>query len=159
MQAALAGALGFVLAGIAAVVAWHLGASRQHAELARFGDTMAREVAFLAAEPLLRQDSIGLGTLANRMAAFDEVRSITIHSIDDRLLAAAGNTGGGEDVQVWLGPITVEDTVAGHVRVVLDSSRFRPFAGGDGGGHVASLARRLPCHRADLLCLGAGGQG
>ena len=126
MQAALAGALGFVLAGIAAVVAWHLGASGQHAELARFGDTMAREVAFLAAEPLLRQDSIGLGTLANRMAAFDEVCSITIHSIDDRLLAAAGNTGGGEDVQVWLGPITVQDTVAGHVRVVLDSSRFRP---------------------------------
>lgn len=87
---------------------------------------MARELAFLAAEPVLRQDSIGLGTLANRMAAFDEVRAITIHSIDDRLLAASGNTGGSDEGQVWVGAIRVEDTVAGHVRVVLEPSRFRP---------------------------------
>ena len=126
MQAALAGAVGFVFAGLAAATAWHLGSSRQEAELARFGETMAREVAFLAAEPVLRQDSIGLGALTNRMAAFDEVRSITIHAIDDRLLAAAGNTGSTDEGQVWRGPISVEDTVAGHVRVVLEPSRFRP---------------------------------
>ncbi len=126
MQAVLAGVLGFVLAGVAAAVAWHLGSLRSQGELERFGETMSRQVALLAAEPLLQQDSIGLGTLANRMTAFDEVRRITIHSVDDRLLAAAGDTGGGEDGQVWVGPITVGDTVAGHVQVVLEPARFRP---------------------------------
>ena len=130
VQAVLAGVLGFVLAGVAAAVAWHLGSLRGQGELVRFGETMSRQVALLAAEPLLQQDSIGLGTLANRMAAFAEVRRITIHSVDDRLLAAAGDTGIGEDGQVWVGPITVADTVAGHVRVVLEPSRFQPSLAG-----------------------------
>ena len=126
VQAVLAGVLGFVLAGAAAVTAWHLSSLQSQGERARFGETMSRQVALLAAEPVLQQDSIGLGTLANRMAAFDEVRSITIHSVDDRLLAAAGDTGIGEGGQAWVGPITVEETVAGHVRVVLEPSRFQP---------------------------------
>lgn len=144
MQAVLAGVLGFVLAGAAAAMAWHLGSLRSQEELVRFGETMSRQVALLAAEPLLQQDSIGLGTLANRMAAFDEVHRITIHSVDDRLLAAAGDTGIGEDGQVWVGPIKVGDAVAGHVRVVLEPARFRPsLAGAVAGSWPAWLAAFL----------------
>ena len=151
VQAALAGALAFGLTCLAAAAAWNVTAARNSAEMARFGETLARQTAALAAYPVLRQDGIRLGEISNRMAAFDEVRSVTVYSIDNRLLAAAGDIRGGSG-DTWVQPVTIEDTVAGHVRVVLEPSRFHlPLAAALGATWYIWLATfalaALGCYR------------
>lgn len=65
---AVGAALGCLVAS--AMMVWQaVDAERSAAARDRFGTAMADELAQLAAEPMLRQDRIGLGLLANRMTA------------------------------------------------------------------------------------------
>lgn len=160
---ALCAALGYVVALAATLTAWHVLASQNNARaMARFGSQMADDLAYLAVEPMMRPDRIRLGLLAKRMAERPEVRSIEMVSVDGTELVVEGNPR--PDGPTYLSQVAIQDTVAGHVRVMLHADRFQPqtstlvaqswwlFAAGFvvvagaayGYGRLSTRARRTP---------------
>ena len=122
---ALCAALGYLVAFAATLAAWHYLASEDHARaMGRFGSQMADDLAYLAVEPMMRPDRIRLGLLAKRMAERPEVRSIEMVSVDGTELVVEGNPR--PDGPTYLSQVALQDTVAGHVRVMLHEDRFRP---------------------------------
>ncbi|MCY3813729.1 MAG: hypothetical protein OXH15_18195 [Gammaproteobacteria bacterium] len=122
---ALCAGLGYVVALAATLTAWHFLAAEQNARaMGRFGSQMADDLAYLAVEPMMRPDRIRLGLLAKRMAERPEVRSIEMYSVDGTELVVEGNPR--PDGPTYLSQVAIQDTVAGHVRVMLHEDRFRP---------------------------------
>ena len=120
----LAAVGGYVIAlGVAFVGIGIVNAERADDARARFGNTMAEDLAHLALEPLLRGDRIELGLLTNRLASRPEVRRIAIHTVDERLFVVAGGTAP-PTAPTYSRPVQVDDTVAGDVRVTLEPDSF-----------------------------------
>ena len=121
---ALCAGLGYLVALAAALTTWHYLASEDHARaMERFGSQMADDLAYLAVEPMMRTDRIRLGLLAKRMVERPEVRSIEMVSVDGTELVVEGNPR--PDGPTYLSQVALQDTVAGHVRVMLHEDRFR----------------------------------
>ena len=121
----LCAGLGYVVALAATLTAWHFLAAEQNARaMGRFGSQMADDLAYLAVEPMMRPDRIRLGLLAKRMVERPEVRSIEMVSVDGTELVVEGNPR--PDGPTYLSQVALQDTVAGHVRVMLHEDRFRP---------------------------------
>lgn len=115
---------------VVALLAWSRAqAAWQAAAVEAFGRAVAEDVAHLAVEPLMRQDRIGLGLLASRIAGRGQVRGIAVHTVDNRPFVVVGEVAG-QDSPTFALPITVEDSVVGQARVVLDSSAFALSLGG-----------------------------
>ena len=139
------------LLGCAAVLGgWRYGqAAHEAAAIEAYGRTIAQDVAWLAVEPLMRQDRVALGVAADRMAERPQVRAITVYTIDRAPFVSVGET-----VQpgspAFRAPIRVQDSVVGHVTVTLNQAAF-----------ASSLARLLGSSwwwlAAGLLLAGAGG--
>ncbi|MCY4011842.1 MAG: hypothetical protein OXG82_03925 [Gammaproteobacteria bacterium] len=122
---ALCAGLGYVVALAATLSAWHFLAAEQNARaMGRFGSQVADDLAYLAVEPMMRPDRIRLGLLAKRMVERPEVRSIEMYSVDGTELVVEGNPR--PDGPTYLSQVAIQDTVAGHVRVMLHEDRFRP---------------------------------
>lgn len=122
---ALCAGVGYLVALAATLTAWHYLASEDHARaMGRFGSQIADDLAYLAVEPMMRPDRIRLGLLAKRMAERAEVRSIEMVSVDGTELVVEGNPR--PDGPTYLSQVAIQDTVAGHVRVMLHEDRFRP---------------------------------
>lgn len=122
---ALCAGLGYLVALATTLAAWHFFASEDRARaMGRFGSQMADDLAYLAVEPMMRPDRIRLGLLAKRMAERPEVRSIEMVSVDGTELVVEGNPR--PDGPTYLSQVAIQDTVAGHVRVMLHEDRFRP---------------------------------
>ncbi len=119
----LAAGLGYVAAVAATLVAWHfVDARRSAAAMAEFGEATAEELAQAAVEPLLREDRIRLGLLANRLAARAEVQGIAIYTVDDEPFVVVGNLP--PAAVVYVAQAAIQGTVAGYVRVALEAERF-----------------------------------
>ena len=122
---ALCAGIGYLVALAATLTAWHYLASEDHARaMGRFGSQMADDLAYLAVEPMMRPDRIRLGLLAKRMVERPEVRSIEMYSVDGTELVVEGNPR--PDGPTYISQVAIQDTVAGHVRVMLHPDRFRP---------------------------------
>ncbi|MYD96302.1 MAG: hypothetical protein F4X98_02800 [Gammaproteobacteria bacterium] len=121
---AVAVAIGYVVASAVALTTWHV-VNDQWREVAmdRYGTALAEDLAHLALEPLLSQDRIRLGVLAERLARRPEVRRIAVYTVDNRLFVVAGEAHAA-DVPTFIRPIAVQDTVAGDVHVALNADRF-----------------------------------
>jgi hypothetical protein len=105
--------------------AWHgQSAAFDQGRVDRYGNALSAQIATLAVEPLIAGDRIRLGVLAQRLIEFPEIASVAIHTIDDRMVAHAGATGGRELLQ-FSHPIAFEETVAGYVRLSVDADSFR----------------------------------
>ena len=122
---ALFAGLGYLVALALTLAAWHFLAAEQNVRaMGRFGSQMADDLAYLAVEPMMRPDRIRLGLLAKRMAARPEVASIEMVSVDGTELVVEGNPR--PDGPAYLSQVAIQDTVAGHVRVMLHADRFQP---------------------------------
>lgn len=122
---ALCAGIGYLVALAAALAAWHFFAAEHNARaMDRFGSQMADDLAYLAVEPMMRPDRIRLGLLAKRMADRPEVHSIEMYSVDGTELVVEGNPR--PDGPAYLSQVTIQNTVAGHVRVMLHVDRFQP---------------------------------
>ena len=122
--ATLAAVGGYVIAlGVALTGFGVVNAERAASTMVRYGNAVAEDLAHHAVDPLLRRDRIQLGLLTNRIAARPEVHRIAIHTVDERLFVVAGSTASGP-APTYIRPITVQDTVAGDVRVMLNADVF-----------------------------------
>ena len=120
----MAAAIGYVVACAIVLCTWHvLNAERSAVAMERYGTAMAEDLAHLAMEPLLGEDRIRLGRLAERMAKRPEVRRIAVYTVDNRLFVVAGDAPS-LDAPAYVRPIAVQDTVAGDVHVTLNAGGF-----------------------------------
>ncbi|MDH3643760.1 MAG: hypothetical protein OES38_16770, partial [Gammaproteobacteria bacterium] len=88
-----------------------------------YGSNLTQGLAQLSLDPLLKQDRIALGVLANRMLALPDVAGVSVITIDNRVLAASGKTDNGVR---FTEPITFDDSILGYVRIELRAD-VRPF--------------------------------
>ena len=121
---AAAAAIGYAVASAVVLATWHVVNDQwSHEAMDRYGRALAEDLAHLALEPLLNQDRIRLGVLAERLARRPEVRRIAVYTVDNRLFVVAGDAHS-SDVPTFIRPIAVQDTVAGDVQVALNADRF-----------------------------------
>ena len=105
---------------------WHFTASGQaHTRLVAFGNTSTHRLSELAVKPLLSNDRFELSTLVNDMAMFNEVAGISVYSVDNQLLAVAGNFAPRSTLPTFSQEVTVQDTVAGYVRIMINPDAFQ----------------------------------
>lgn len=93
------------------------------ARMAQFGSAAAAQLAALAIEPLITLDRIRLGVLATRMSELPELESVTIVTVDDRIVANAG-TRPLADTPLFTHPIEFEGAVAGYVQIAISADAF-----------------------------------
>ena len=119
-----AGVAGYLIAFSVAIAAWWFVDSQRRAlAIVRFGETAAQELAYLAAEPLSRDDRIGLSLAANRMLQRPEISRIAVYTVDDQPFVVIGETAL-PDAPAHIEQITIDNAVLGDVSVTLDASRF-----------------------------------
>jgi uncharacterized membrane protein affecting hemolysin expression len=94
--------------------------SREEQRLDDFGSAAARALAELAVQPLMQQDRMHLGVIANRLAELPEIRGVASYSADNQLLTTTGDLRGPHHTQ----PVTVDDSIVGYVRVALEPEAF-----------------------------------
>lgn len=92
-------------------------------QMEHYGNTLASQIAALAAEPLMAGDRVALNRLVARLATAEEVVTVGIYTLDNRTLASidADATIG---ATVYSTAITFDETIAGYVRVGLDRGIF-----------------------------------
>lgn len=119
----IAGALALAAAGSTSLF-WSAALSAdQQRHMSSFGHALAEQLATMSAEPLIGGDRISLSTLATRINQPAEVVSVSIYTIDDRVLAISGSAS--NSAPHFIHPIVFEDTVAGYARVTLSPAVFR----------------------------------
>lgn len=108
---------------------WLEGQQRS-AEHARYGITIATQLASAAEEPLLADDRIALSLLVRRTSEHNGVASSAIYSADDNLIVAGDQARtsprereGGD--LVYQAPIRLEGTIAGYSRIALQPAGTR----------------------------------
>jgi hypothetical protein len=90
----------------------------------RYGAALTAQLAAVSLEPLISGDRIRLGVLAQRMVEFPEIATVSVHTIDDRTIATAGEAQN-RFLRQYVHPIELGETVAGHVRLTVDPEAFR----------------------------------
>lgn len=121
---ALLGGGGYLVAFAVAMVTWSwVDAQRSAAARAQFGKTTAQDLAFLAAEPLLREDRIRLSLVAGRLVERAEIRRIVFHTAQGRLFVVVG-TGTPGDAPPYVESVAVDEGLVGDVRVTLNADAF-----------------------------------
>jgi hypothetical protein len=118
------------------------------ARTAQFGDAAAAQLAMLSIEPLITLDRIRLGVLATRMSELPELESVTIVTVDDRIVANAG-TRPLADTRLYTHPVEFEGAVAGYVQVAVSPNAFS-------ANGFASAYLLLPALISALLAAVAG---
>lgn len=114
---ALASALAVALVAVALRV-------EQSQRMDRFGEGMARMAAQLALPHMLQQRRTELEGLARRIAALDQVAGCGFYTVDDRALAVAGREWRTPGAPQYSRRVTVDETVAGRARIVVERSAF-----------------------------------
>jgi len=105
-------------------VSWYRSVEdARSARMAQFGNAAAAQLAALAIEPLITLDRIRLGVLATRMSELPELESVTIVTVDDRIVANAG-TRPLADTPLFTHPIEFEGAVAGYVQIAIAADAF-----------------------------------
>lgn len=94
--------------------------SREEQRMEAFGAAAARGLAELAVQPVMRQDRMHLGVIANRLAELPEIRGVASYSADNQLLTTTGDVQGPHHTQ----PVTADERIVGYVRVALEPQAF-----------------------------------
>ena len=102
------------------VLIWTLTDERE-ARLEQFGSSIAKSLAYLCVEPLMKQDRIHLGVLTNRVAEIPEVVGVAIYTVDDKVLALSGTPANGAN---YTEMVTSGDTIVGYVKLSVDRLAF-----------------------------------
>ena len=150
---------------LAALTWWLIDSERRAKEMTRYGEGLAEDVAFLAAEPLRRDDRIGLGLVVGRLVERSEVRGIAVHTEQGQPFVAVGNIASLQE-PTYRKRVAAQGTTVGNVYVALNPANFRPAAasylivGAVGvaavlfafgvGSAVSAYLNRAPRHRVDL---------
>ncbi len=92
----------------------------------RFGATTASMTAQLGLPHVVQQKRLELESLAKRIIELDGVRSCSFYTVDGRTLAFAGSATSQPNAAHYPASVTVDDSLAGFARVVLDADRFKP---------------------------------
>jgi hypothetical protein len=130
-------------------VSWYRSAEdARSARMAQFGSAAAAQLAALAIEPLITLDRIRLGVLATRMSELPELESITIVTVDDRVVANAGARPR-SDTPLFTHAIEFEGATAGYVQVAIAADAFS-------ASRLATAYLLLPALIAALLAAVAG---
>jgi len=128
---------------------WYRSAeAARSARMAQFGNAAAAQLAMLSIEPLITLDRIRLGVLATRMSELPELESVTIVTVDDRIVANAGSRPLA-DTQLYTHPVEFEGSVAGYVQIAVAPSAFS-------AGGFATPYLLLPALVSALLAAVAG---
>jgi hypothetical protein len=105
-------------------VSWYRSVEdARSARVAQFGNAAAAQLAALSIEPLFTLDRIRLGVLATRMSELPEIESVTIVTVDDRIVANAG-TRPLADTPLFTHDIEFEGVVAGSVQIATAADAF-----------------------------------
>lgn len=100
--------------------AWQNGSARE-ARIEDFGGATARQLATLAVEPLLANDRIRLGALVTQLADMPTVRTASVYTLDDVVVAMAGDeTSAG--THAFVETIAFEGEVAGYARIAVEDA-------------------------------------
>ncbi len=117
-------------------VSWYRSVEdARSARMAQFGNAAAAQLAALSIEPLITLDRIRLGVLATRMSELPELESVTIVTVDDRIVANAG-TRPLADTPLFTHAIEFEGAVAGYVQIAISADAFS--AGGFGTAYLSA---------------------
>ncbi len=105
---------------------WHYTALGQgQSRLDAFGITSSLRLSELAVKPLLSNDNLALIALTTDMAMFNEIAGIGIYSVDEQLLAVAGNFSPRSTLPTFRQEVAVQDAIAGYVRILVDPDAFQ----------------------------------
>ena len=125
-RTALAASAGCLFAIVVAAATWLLvERQRLAAEMARYGEALAEDVALLAVEPLRREDRIGLGLAVARLVERREVRGIAVYTRQGQPFVAAGNIASPQ-APIYGKRVLAESAAIGQARVALNPASFRP---------------------------------
>jgi uncharacterized membrane protein affecting hemolysin expression len=123
-QATLLAVCASLLTALLLGVSWYRSVEgARGARMAQFGNAAAAQLAALAIEPLITLDRIRLGVLAMRMSELPELESVTIVTVDDRIVANAGPRPAA-DVALFTHPVEFDGAVAGYVQVAIAKDAF-----------------------------------
>jgi uncharacterized membrane protein affecting hemolysin expression len=137
-RAAFAAAASTAVSGVLVVWLVLTLTNRQDERLAIFGEALARSMAELAVEPLIRDDRMHLGVIGNRLTEASEIRGAATYDADLRQLASTGTL----PAPYFTQPVVVDAEIVGYVRVSVDPQAF-----------AASHPARLPALLVTALLL------
>jgi uncharacterized membrane protein affecting hemolysin expression len=106
--------------GLSLLLLWSMGRS-EDAHVDHFGSKLASALASQALEPLIKEDLIHLGVLANRIIELPEVIGTTVYTVNDKMLAISGDVQRGRP---FTRPVVQNDTIVGYVRLHIDEDQF-----------------------------------
>jgi len=115
-----------LVTGLGLILLW-LMSRDDTAHTDHFGTTLAASLASQVAEPLMAEDMIYLGVLANRIIELPEILGATIFSVDDAMLTLSGDVLRGEP---FTHPVIFDDTIVGYVRLHIDGAAFNDATSG-----------------------------
>ena len=99
-----------------------------HEQADALGQSLTTQTATSATELLVSNDILSLNVLLNNLTKNPLVAHAAIYSVDNRILAEAGqrpkNSLLGETEGVYQTKITFQDVTAGHLRISLDMNQF-----------------------------------
>ena len=99
-----------------------------HEQADALGESLTTQTATSATELLVSNDILSLNVLLNNLTKNPLVAHAAIYSVDNRILAEAGqrpkNSLLGETEGVYQTKITFQDVTAGHLRISLDMNQF-----------------------------------
>ena len=143
-SALAAGALALAVAGSTSLF-WSAALSAdQQRHMSSFGRALAEQLATLSAAPLIGGDRISLSVLATRINEPAEVASVSIYTIDDRVLAIPLSAAS------WAKTCARDTVRLAMIRLAADSrlrARTTPLA--------APPAPRTKMRRSDLIARGS----
>ncbi|MEK9648070.1 MAG: hypothetical protein VW337_02990, partial [Gammaproteobacteria bacterium] len=86
------------------------------------GASLSNQAAFSVREFVLVNDLLALNVALAQMAQDDNILYVAIHDVDDSLIANAGSRPKGASLSnnTYTANITVQNTIAGSVRLTLD---------------------------------------
>jgi len=148
-QATLLAVSASLLTALLLGVSWYRSVEgARGARMAQFGNAAAAQLAALAIEPLITLDRIRLGVLAARMTELPELASVTIITVDDRIVANAGPRPTANDI-MFTHAVEFEGAVAGYVQVAIAQDAFSESG-------FATMYLLLPALIGTLLAAAAG---
>ena len=123
-QATLLALCASLLTALLLGVSWYRSVDdARSARIAQFGNAAAAQLAALAIEPLITMDRIRLGVLATRMSELPEIESVTIVTVDDRIVANAGSRPLA-DTKLFTHDLEFEGVIAGSVQIAIAADAF-----------------------------------
>lgn len=106
--------------GLSLLLLWSMSRS-EDAHVDHFGSSLASALASQVQEPLIKEDLIHLGVLANRIIELPEVIGTTVYTVNEKMLAISGDVQRGRS---FTSPVIQNDTIIGYVRLHIDEDQF-----------------------------------